>query len=258
MLEIDLQQLIIYYRCKEKTALKILRGGYVLEIFGIKLKDSIEQDVYERALSFLPEEKMDKIKRFRRYEDSLMSLTAEILIRAVVRFKLGIKNESIKFNRTAYGKPYLEDYEDFHFNLSHSGSWVVCAAGSKAVGIDVEKIKEIDLNIAKRFFSKEEADDLFSKKEDEKIEYFFDLWTLKESYIKADGRGLSLPLNSFSFRIENENIIFTAESEQANYFFKKYDIDREYKLAVCSMESQFPEGIHIKSFEEVFEYLFSY
>jgi len=64
-----------------------------------------------------------------------MSLTAEILIRAVVCSKLGIKNESVKFNRTTYGKPYLEGYDDFHFNLSHSGSWVVCAVSSKPVGM---------------------------------------------------------------------------------------------------------------------------
>ncbi len=229
----------------------------MLEIFGVKLTEGVEPDVYEKALSFLPNEKKDKIKRFRKYEDALRSLTAEILIRAVVFFKLGIKNEFIKFNKTAYGKPYLEDYEDFHFNLSHSGSWVVCATSSKPVGIDVEKIREIDLKIAQRFFSKEEARDLFSKKDEEKIGYFFELWTLKESYIKADGRGLSLPLNSFSFRIENDNIIFMSENESKNFFFKKYDVDTEYKIAVCSMESQFPEHVHIKSFKEVCKILFT-
>ncbi|WP_265444375.1 4'-phosphopantetheinyl transferase family protein [Acetivibrio straminisolvens] len=227
----------------------------MVELFGIKLANSIERDLYEKALNFLPNETKDKIKRFRRYEDSLMSLTAELLKRAIVCLKLGINNESVKFNRSAYGKPYLEGHEDFHFNLSHSGSWVVCAVSSKPVGIDVEKIKEIDLDIAKRFFSKEEVSDLFSKNGDEKIEYFFELWTLKESYIKADGRGLSLPLNSFSFRIENDNIIFTSNDEPRHFFFKKYDIDKEYKFAVCSMEPQFPEEIDIKSFEEVFEFL---
>jgi len=206
-------------------------------------------------LGFLPKEKKDKIKRFINYEDALMSLTAEILIRAVVCSKLGIKNESVKFNRTTYGKPYLEGYDDFHFNLSHSGSWVVCAVSSKPVGIDIEKIREVDLDIAKRFFSKEEASDLFAKEDNEKTEYFFELWTLKESYIKADGRGLSLPLNSFFFRIENDNVIFVSESEKKKFFFKRYDIDKGYKLAVCSMESHFPEDVEIKSFEEVCKFL---
>jgi len=65
-----------------------------------------------------------------------------------------------------------------------------------------------------KIFSKEEASDLFAKEDNEKTEYFFELWTLKESYIKADGRGLSLPLNSFFFRIENDNVIFVSESEK--------------------------------------------
>jgi len=59
-------------------------------------------------LGFLPKEKKDKIKRFIKYEDALMSLTAEILIRAVVCSKLGIKNESVKFNRTTYGSLILK------------------------------------------------------------------------------------------------------------------------------------------------------
>lgn len=229
----------------------------MLEIFGVKLTDSIKRDTYEKILNFLPEEKKGKITRFRRYKDALRSLAAEALIRVVVCSKLGLKNESIKFDTSSHGKPYLVDHKDFHFNLSHSGDWVVCAVSSKPVGIDVEKIKDMDLSIAKRFFSREEVTDLFLKKDDEKTGYFFDLWTLKESYIKADGRGLSLPLSSFFFKIEKDNIIFTSENEPENFFFRKYYIEKEYKLAVCSMESKFPDKIHIKTFEELYKCLFS-
>jgi len=65
----------------------------------------------------------------------------------------------------------------------------------------------------------------------------------------------SLPLNSFFFRIENDNVIFVSESEKKKFFFKRYDIDKGYKLAVCSMESHFPEDVEIKSFEEVCKFL---
>ena len=64
-----------------------------------------------------------------------------------------------------------------------------------------------------------------------------------------------MPLNSFFFRIENDNVIFVSESEKKKFFFKRYDIDKGYKLAVCSMESHFPEDVEIKSFEEVCKFL---
>ena len=59
----------------------------------------------------------------------------------------------------------------------------------KPVGIDVEKIKDINIKIADRFFSKEESGRFIQKEESERLKYFFDLWTLKESYIKAETEG---------------------------------------------------------------------
>ncbi|NLP14240.1 MAG: 4'-phosphopantetheinyl transferase superfamily protein [Clostridium sp.] len=201
-------------------------------------------------MNYLPDDKVLKIKKFRRYEDSLRALTAQILIRTIACSKLNKDKRLIKFAAGPNGKPYIDNEDNFHFNISHSGDWVVCAVSYRPVGIDVERIKEIDFAIAKRFFSKEEAKDLFSKEgEEEKKDYFFKLWTLKESYIKADGRGLSLPLDSFSFKIKKNKIFFTSQNELKDCFFKIYDIDNEYKVSVCSLECEFPENITIKKID---------
>lgn len=227
----------------------------MLEIIGVKLTDDIERDKFDKALNYLPDEKKEKIRRFRRYEDSLRALTAEVLIRTVSCSKLSLKSDSLEFKTGPHGKPYLKDYENFHFNLSHSGDWVVCAVSNRLVGIDVEQTKEINLDIAKRFFSREEYDDLSMKKEEERIPYFFDLWTLKESYIKADGRGLAISLSSFSFKIEKDEIIFKTQNELKNCFFRRYDIGKGYKLSVCSLECEFPQNLLIKSFDDIYKEL---
>lgn len=219
------------------------------EVYGVKIIQDFCIDKFEEVLNRLPDDMILKIKKFRRYEDSLRALTAQILIRTIASKKLNQNSRLINFKTGINGKPFIENQADFHFNLSHSGDWVVCAVSLRPVGIDVEKIKDIDFAIADRFFTGEEAEDLFSKEGDEeKKEYFFNLWTLKESYIKADGRGLSLPLDSFSFKIENNRVFFTTQNELKDCFFKIYDIDKGYKVSVCSLEYEFPENITIKKF----------
>ncbi|MFZ5987787.1 MAG: 4'-phosphopantetheinyl transferase family protein [Bacillota bacterium] len=223
----------------------------MLEVYAVKINDEVERDKFEKVLHNLPEDKKEKIKKFRRFEDGLRALSAEILIRVIITTKLGIKNDEIVFETGQHGKPYLTGFDNFHFNLSHSGKWVVCAVSDLPVGIDVEQIKEIELNIANRFFSQIEAKDLFHKNENERLGYFFDLWTLKESYIKADGKGLSMPLNSFSFRVENDEIFFETDNELKDCYFKQYSIDRDYKLSVCSQVAKFPKSVLVKEFDDI-------
>jgi 4'-phosphopantetheinyl transferase len=217
----------------------------MLEVYAVELKNEVDKNLYEKALCYIPEKKEKKIKRFLRYEDSLKTLIGEVLIRKIIMTKLKLAYDEIILKTNEFGKPYLENYDEFHFNISHSGKWVVCAVSDKPVGIDVEKIKDINIKIADRFFSKEEAEDLYKKEESERLKYFFDLWTLKESYIKADGRGLNIPLDSFSFKIKDEEIIFETQNNLKNCFFKRYKIDHHYRLSICSLTPKFPKTIQM-------------
>ena len=96
--------------------------------------------------------------------------------------------------RTVLGKPYLKDYPGVQFNLSHSGGWGVCALSKTAVGVDVEMVRPLRQQVAKRFFTPVEQEWLSKRPAEE----FFRLWTRKESFTKALGKGLTLPLDSFS------------------------------------------------------------
>jgi 4'-phosphopantetheinyl transferase len=126
----------------------------------------------------------------------------KLLARYALSELLTVPPDSLAFTYGLHGKPALRDYPDTHFNVSHSGKLVVCAVSSAPVGIDVESIPAPGrdfMKIAGRCFDGEELSYIKARpSEDERAAAFAEIWTKKEAYIKRDGRGLALPLKSFS------------------------------------------------------------
>jgi 4'-phosphopantetheinyl transferase len=212
----------------------------MVEIFAVNIKEEISKGQIIRFVNSISNEKRKRIARFHFNEDFLRSLYGEIIVRLQIIKKIGSSNQCICFKNNEYGKPFVEGIADFEFNISHAGDWVVCAIGEKSVGIDIEKIMDINMDIAENFFACEECEVLMEKTEEQKNGYFFDLWTLKESYIKWAGKGLSIPLNSFCFIKKGEEFIIDS-GKQENIKFRQYDIEEGYKLAVCSEEESVEE-----------------
>ena len=159
--------------------------------------ESIGIDEYRRLFDASPVERQSRAEGYLRQEDKSRCVAAHALIRYAVEKTLNLSEFTVE--RDDYGKPHIQGRPDFHFNLSHSGSWVVIAYGASPVGIDVERIR-MDTgkeNIARRHFTPEEQAYLFSAGE-ENGERFFEIWTAKESYLKYLGTGLRRSLNSFS------------------------------------------------------------
>ncbi|PIE62623.1 MAG: phosphopantetheinyl transferase [Desulfobacter postgatei] len=154
---------------------------------------------------------IQKADRYIKQSDRRLSLVSKALVRYLIAQATRREPQSLSFSSNAYGKPFLTELPDIHFNLSHSHGAAVCAlCRDGAVGVDVEDTgRRTKVSIAKRFFSSCEAA-LVSKASDaEKKELFFDIWTLKEAYIKAVGKGLTIPLNSFSFHTNKTEIQIT-------------------------------------------------
>lgn len=107
------------------------------------------------------------------------------------------------FKTEKYGKAYISNHENIHFNLSHSGKIVLCAISDREVGADVEIIDpEIDLNIARHYFYNSEYENIMNA--ENRQEEFFKYWVLKESYMKYTGLGMNLKLDSFEIIIEDK------------------------------------------------------
>ena len=107
-----------------------------------------------------------------------------------------------RFKSGESGRPEIAAPKSaLRFNLSHTQGLAACVVTDRAdVGIDVEKITPRNyLKLTRRFFSPREQRDLCALPEPEQPARFFELWTLKEAYLKARGLGLTVPLRTFSF-----------------------------------------------------------
>nr|WP_179884222.1 4'-phosphopantetheinyl transferase superfamily protein [Bacillus toyonensis] len=198
------------------------------------------------------------MKRLLNSCDNNRILIGDLLIRFLICQKYKINNEEIKFIYHEYGKPFVENFSDFYFNVSHSGEWVACTTANFNVGIDIEKVSEIEaFKLAKEFFSAEEFYDISNMNSDEQINCFYDLWTLKESYIKTIGKGLYIPLNSFSIKKESRTVI-SYKNIPKNFYFKQYNIDPNYKLSACATRNEFPQKIIIKDIYTICQNIYKF
>lgn len=226
----------------------------IINVYAVKVDFEINQSLFNKLLNFVSLEKRDKILRFFKREDAVRALFSDLLARYLISSQLGIENQQITFGFNEYGKPYLKTDPRFHFNISHSGEWVVCVTDRCPVGVDVEMIQPVDFNIAKRFFSRTEYLTLMGKDGPERLAYFYDLWTLKESYLKATSKGLSTDLASFSMKIDNNMISIVFADDTGLYYFKQYPIDIRYKLAVCAQHDNFGDQVNLIAWERVVQW----
>lgn len=125
-----------------------------------------------------------------------------------------------------HGKPYLKKYPNIFFSISHCDGCAVCAIASAKIGVDAEKIREYRPRVAHRVFS---AGELAFLNSSESLDHDFTmLWTLKESYVKAIGTGLSYPLKSVEFSFGDSQI----NSNKSSHTFTILE-EKGYIISIC-------------------------
>jgi 4'-phosphopantetheinyl transferase len=199
--------------CYPKMGFKLLPGTihlFYTEVDKI-IGGSERESLYRSVLN--PEE-IEKVDRFRFKKDRDLSLTARVLVRYLFSLYYSLPPEIFSFVANSYGKPSLApgsgplNGEIIKFNLSHTKGIVVCGlCKDYEIGVDVERLgRNASSEIASRFFSRTETDWITQSSEGEREDRFLNIWTLKEAYIKAKGKGLSIPLDSFSINPKGESI----------------------------------------------------
>ena len=223
----------------------------MIKILALKLTSDLVNLDHKGFLQMVNKEKQEKIKHFYRLEDSVRSLFAELIVRKTICEKYNIPNSDVEFWANEFGKPFLAGTDDFNFNVSHSSEWIVCAVGNRPLGVDIEKIKEIEIgDMVKYFFSRQELETIKKISDCDKIKYFYELWTLKESYVKAIGKGRYIPLNSLTLRLE-DNIKLYEGKTLRDCSFRQFDFDSSYKMAICSLGEEISRNIKFITYDEL-------
>ncbi|MBV9504528.1 MAG: 4'-phosphopantetheinyl transferase superfamily protein, partial [Acidobacteriia bacterium] len=160
---------------------------------------AFEGRLRERALSFLSPEELARHSRYLVPQPGRTFLAARVFLRSVLSIYHPLPPRSWQFETNPWGRPRVTNLgprNRFDFNLSHKPGQVTCLVGyGRDLGVDVEDAaanRPYLFDIADRFFSSSEAAGLRALPPPNQLERFYELWTLKESYIKARGIGLSL------------------------------------------------------------------
>ena len=116
---------------------------YMIEVkmviqYALNIKNVEQDDFFEKIRKKYPL-RDQRIDKFYNEKDRVRCLYAEVITRYAL-FNLGVDSNSVVIERDINGKPQLSNTKNLHFNISHSGDWVVCAISSSDVGIDVEEI----------------------------------------------------------------------------------------------------------------------
>ncbi len=165
-------------------------------------------------------ERMKRAEKYRFERDRLLCIGGSLLMRHVV----GIRDES-KIRQGQYGKPFAPGYPAF--NLSHSGEWCILVKGESEIGADIEKIDKNNLTAAPTVYTPREL----SWMNEDPLERFYQLWTWKESLIKALETGMFLEPKTFEVLpfIENQPLYMLGQS-----WYAASDSIPGYRFSVCA------------------------
>lgn len=168
-----------------------------LEQFDIQ---NLSQGEYLRWYSVMSREKQQRVDCFRFADDRKRTVAGDMLARLSIATWCGIPAESIRFDMNKYGKPFAKGLP-IEFNISHSGNIVVCAVDNMPVGIDVEQIRPVNVEVIHRICCSDELKYIFGQTtydtdcaidhNPETLARFFEIWTAKEAYCKCLGTGIT-------------------------------------------------------------------
>jgi 4'-phosphopantetheinyl transferase len=158
------------------------------------------------ALSWLSEDEQARAARFHFEEHRQRFILSHAVLRALLAPYEGVAPRDISFSYGPHGKPEIRaNSSGIQFNMSHCGPVAAYAFTQGCeIGVDIERIRPLEAmdDIAARFFERNEASQIRKLPDPDRVAAFFRCWTLKEAFLKANGAGLSIPLDSFRVAVE--------------------------------------------------------
>lgn len=159
----------------------------MIQIYVMDISKLSKKDLYERAYALSDIRRQQKADALGTAAGKACCIGAGLLLSFALRQR-GIVLKETELACNAYGKPFLKDYENLFFNLSHSGCMVACVVADVPCGIDIQLVQPCNLRLAHRFFTEDEGEALEQMPNKKERDLFFtSLFSGKESHAKRDG-----------------------------------------------------------------------
>lgn len=241
----------------------------MIEVSCMSIAPLRREDLYADARKKVDPERLKKVDRMKLADDKVRSLGAGILLQYTVKQRIenwrvagGAASGSadpaclllraeevlerlrepfvLTYDYGPHGKPYLEQYPELFFSLSHSGEFCVCVMADCEVGADIQRIPEEEgitgreEKIAERFFAPGELEWLRADCcPREQKQRFYRIWAAKEAYIKLTGQGLARELNNFT-ALSEQRIVWDAEKDERPAVIWEPQVPAGYAAAICA------------------------
>lgn len=207
-------------------------------VYYSKVFSGLKEEAFSYYISRVESRRRERILRLNNEKEKARLLSGGFLLYRALCERLGqIPGQTLPFS-VEYGKrgkPYLPDYPEIHFNLSHSGEYVCLALGDAPAGVDLQEKTRVRGRIAERFFTAADNQRLAEcGSEEEKQDLFFRMWSIKESYLKLVGTGIGEGFSDFEI-CWSINAIYGGKKAQAlpdAYFRETKDL-AGYSFCVC-------------------------
>ena len=206
-------------------------------------------DIYS-YFRFISDFEIEKARRFYFEKDQRRYIQSHAILRKILGDLLGVSPREVKFFTNPFGKPYVGTEPgqfDVYFNISHSQSGLLISISEGVeCGVDLEYQRDDfpSSEIAEHFFSKNELQTYLALPAYQKKEAFFNCWTRKEAFIKAKGKGLTIPLDSFDVSLipgETARLLksYLVPDDTENWSLLHLDTWQQYSSALCVQQNKF-------------------
>lgn len=197
---------------------------------------------YQIWLPHLPAARQEKLMRYRFTKDRWLCAAAYMLLLHGLQEEYGLAEDQIVIEIADSGKPYLSSHPHIYFSLSHCDAGAACGIDNEPIGIDVESVRRIDTNVVKYFCSAAEQESL--RYAASPALAFTTMWTLKESWLKATGYGLSYPLTQLHICEDTPNCY---SLDKDGYAATSFSLGVSTVIAVCLPRNSFQTTITVKN-----------
>lgn len=148
--------------------------------------ENVTEEFIVRALQLLPKNRRNRALRYRRTIDRWNCVVTYLMLQYGLRECFGITSFEFAFGK--YGKPYLPEYPDIHFNISHCDAGCAVVVADCPVGVDIQDVRPFSWDVARQVCSELELAELERCANRDRL--FAKMWVMKESYSKMTGEGI--------------------------------------------------------------------